>query len=564
MRILVAQMARMGDMLQNSTLTRTLRQRYPGAHITAMVRPLARAIAERNPDINDIMLYEEDATFGDLRSSDSERLLRAYRSAAALVDDLNARQFDVIYNCTLSTASAALLKMVHGPQIIGAHLSDDWLFVLRGPWTNYFFTSVHQRVYSDINISDVFRNFMQDAPSVPGLSFAVTDDDRREVREILAEHGISDRDFVVCLQLGASDSSKRWPVAQFAELARRLADEKNARILLLGVESESPLGEAFEAQAPGLAVHLFGKTTIPQLAALLESARALVTNDTGTMHLATAVRCPVLLLSVGYVHFRETGPYGEGHLAIERRKDYLAPMSLQDTATDDRNAIPAGPVMDLFELLLTPSHDGSIPSLSDSPERALLDVYQSRFAPDGFLEWYPVICRPMVEADFLRIAYRNTWLAHLCPHIPRETLQDGIQRLVSCFAPTQMALLDSWCEHWGAVFLQLEQLARLGHEKTEQLRACLRQGRNITMAREIVGELMRLDEDTRLFAELNEACRPLISIARFQRDNLEGADPAPLAEMTQEIYQDLLERAALMQLYFGVIRDAVAATHAPG
>ena len=97
MRILVAQMTRMGDMLQNSTLTRALRQRYPDAHITAMVRPLARAIAERNPDIDDIILYEEDAMFCDLRSRDSDRLLRAYRSAAALVDDLNARQFDIVY-----------------------------------------------------------------------------------------------------------------------------------------------------------------------------------------------------------------------------------------------------------------------------------------------------------------------------------------------------------------------------------------------------------------------------------------------------------------------------------
>ncbi len=256
MRILVAQMTRMGDMLQNSTLTRALRQRYPDAHITAMVRPLARAIAERNPDIDDIILYEEDAMFCALRSRDSDRLLRAYRSAAALVNDLNARQFDIVYNCTLSIASAMLLKLVHAPRTVGAHLSDDWRFVLRGRWTNYFFTSVYQRAYSDINISDVFRNLMEDAPPVPGLTLAITDEDRREARDILARHGIGEQDFVVCMQLGASDASKRWPVTHFAELARRLAAEKSAKICLLGVESEAPLGEAFEAQAPGLAVHL--------------------------------------------------------------------------------------------------------------------------------------------------------------------------------------------------------------------------------------------------------------------------------------------------------------------
>ncbi len=559
MRILVAQMTRMGDMLQNSTLTRALRQRYPDAHITAMVRPLARGIAERNPDIDDIILYEEDAMFCDLRSRDSDRLLRAYRSAAALVDDLNARRFDVVYNCTLSIASAMLLKLVRVPRTIGAHLSDDWRFVLRGRWTNYFFTSVYQRAYSDINISDVFRNLMEDAPPVSGLSLAITDDDRREAREILARHGVRERDFVVCMQLGASDTSKRWPVAQFAELARRLAAEKNARICLLGVESEAPLGDAFETQAPGLGIHLFGKTTIPQLAALLESARVLVTNDTGTMHVAAAVRCPILLLSVGYVHFRETGPYGEGHLALERRKDYLAPMNKDETSADERGAIPPGPVTDLLELLLAPSPEGCIPSLPDSPEWASLDVYQSRFAPDGFLEWYPVIRRPMTETDFLRVAYRNTWIAHLCPSVSRETLLDGIRRVAACFAPDGTAALEGWHQHWSAVFRQLEQLARQGSQKTEQLRACLRHGRNIATAREIVGELMRLDEDTRLFAELNGGCRPLISIARFQRDNLEGADPMPLAEMTQEIYRELSERAALMRAHFDAIRVAMHA-----
>ena len=73
---------------------------------------------------------------------------------------------------------------------------------------------------------------------------------------------------------------------------------------------------------------------------------------------------------------------------------------------------------------------------------------------------------------------------------------------------------------------------------------------------------MRLDEDTRLFAELNGGCRPLISIARFQRDNLEGADPMALADMTQEIYRELSERAAWMRVHFDAIRDAMRAVDA--
>lgn len=556
MRILVAQMTRMGDMLQNSPLTRALRLRYPNAHITAMVRPMARGIAERNPDIDEIIVYEEDAMFLDLRSRDSERLLRAYRTAEALVNDLNARKFDVIYNCTHSIASAMLMKMVKAHEIVGAHLSDDWQFLLRGRWTNYFFTSVYQRQYSDINISDVFRNLLDDAPPTLGLSFAITDADRQQAREILAQHGIIPDDLLVCMQLGASDEPKRWPADHFAELARRLAAERNARICLLGVEAEAPLGEAFEKQAPGIAVHLFGKTTIPQVAAILERARALVTNDTGTMHIAAAVQCPILLLSVGYVHFRETGPYGEGHVAVERKKDYLAPMNISGAAQDDRSGILPSQVMGVMDLLLSPQPGNGLPILAETPERQELEVYQSRFAPDGFLEWYPLIRRPMTEADFLRIAYRTMWLANLCPSIPHEVLAEGIRRIVQAFDTSNADAVAAWRDQWTPIFLQLEQRARTGIEKTEQLQKCLREHRSMALAKEIVGELMHLDEDTRLFAEIHEGCRPLITIARFQRECLEGADPLQLAHMTLQIYQDLAERCAIFRTLFNAITES--------
>ncbi|HQH52166.1 MAG TPA: glycosyltransferase family 9 protein [Candidatus Hydrogenedentes bacterium] len=559
MRILVAQMTRMGDMLQTSSLTRALRMRYPDARITAMVRPMARGIAERNPDINDVIPYEEDSMFLDLRSGDSERLLRAYRTAEALVKDLNARKFDVIYNCTHSIASAMLFKMVRAGESVGAHLSDDWQFLLRGRWTNYFFTSVYQRVYSDINISDVFRNLMNDAPPVAGLNLAVTDDDRREARDILAQHGIGQDESLVCVQLGASDEPKRWPAAHFAELARRLVNDRHARICLLGVEAEAPLGEAFERHAPGIAAHLFGKTTIHQVAAILERARLLVTNDTGTMHIAAAVGCPILLLSVGYVHFRETGPYGEGHVAVEQRKDYLAPMDRADAAREDRGAIQPAQVSGLLDLVLATDRGKALQMLAATSDWTGLEVFQSRFAPDGFLEWYPLIRRPMTEIDLIRMAYRNTWLAHLCPAVAADTLLESIQQAATCFDASNLETVDSWRSHWDGVFLQLEQLAVKGIKKTRELEACLRKGKSITVAKEIVGELMRLDEDTRLFAELHEGCRPLITIARFQRDNLEGADPMQLAETTLGIYRDLSERAALMRFHLSAIHRALHA-----
>ncbi len=60
MRILVMQTTRMGDVLQTTPLVRALRCKYPDAHIAYMVRNMGKAIAQRNPDVNEVLVHEED------------------------------------------------------------------------------------------------------------------------------------------------------------------------------------------------------------------------------------------------------------------------------------------------------------------------------------------------------------------------------------------------------------------------------------------------------------------------------------------------------------------------
>lgn len=558
MKILVAQMTRMGDMLQTSPLVRALKQRHPDAHITAMVRRMGVPIAERHPDIDDILVYDEDEMFIHLRSQDSDRLLRAYAWAESLAGTIRERRFDVVYNCTQSIPSAMLFTLSGSPNVIGAHLSDDWQFVLRGRWTNYFFTSIFQRQYSNINLCDVFRNLMTDAPPCEELVFQLTDEDRRGASAILDECGIGEDERLVCFQMGASDEKKRWPVRCFAELGRRVAHELGYRIALVGVKDEAPLGEAFEKEAPGIAVHLFGKTNIPQVAAVLERSAALVSNDTGTMHIAAAVRCPILLVSVGYVHFRETGPYGTGHYAVEQRHEDPAAMirGAEDGAALD--AIRPGQVLALLTTLL--HREGGAPADADLEG---LDAYRSESAPDGFLEWYPLIRRDMTETDYLRTAYRAMWLEHLSGRSNPELERRALERLLSCYASSNAAALDAWRRAREAEFAHLADAAGNGAAWTEQLVALLEQGGSMREAKEKVDRLMGLDEEIRLFGELHERCRPLIVIGRFERDNLEGADPLVLARATLQIYKDLQVRARLMCVKLETVSAVWHETHGP-
>ena len=67
-------------------------------------------------------------------------------------------------------------------------------------------------------------------------------------------------------------------------------------------------------------IDLTGKTDLLQLAAVLEHCRLLITNDTGTMHVAAAVGTPVVAI-FGPTDPKTTGPWGEGHAIVKKEVD---------------------------------------------------------------------------------------------------------------------------------------------------------------------------------------------------------------------------------------------------
>ncbi len=529
MRILVVQATRMGDVIQTTPLIRTLRRQHPEAHIAVMARRMGVPVLARNPDVNDVIVYDEDEMFSHCVARDTDRLVKAYEKAEEYIARLREGHYDVAYNCTHSISSAMLLKLADLPHVVGAHLSDDWQFVLRGGWTNYFFTSVFHREYNGLNLCDITVRFADTAPARE-LVFDVTPDDRAGADAILAQMGIGANEPLVCMQLGASEENKRWSAQRFAELAVVLARDRGVRIALLGVTEEAPLGATFDQHAPGLAVHLFGKTSLHQVAAILQRAQLLVSNDTGTMHVAAAVKCPVVLVSVGHVHFRETGPYGAGHVAVERRRAALGRSDLVPGADEEPMFITAAHANRAVALALDEPVDGA---WDDAVE-----VHRSRFASDGFLEWYPVGRPAMTWRDAVRAVYRAMWIGHLTGG---GDSKDALAQMLDRYTMPDQDTVATWRAKIDGMFSGLSQLARRGIGMTEELLAALRR-KDWDRAKVLVSALVGLDEEIRVYGEIHNATKPLVIIARYERDNLEGADAKVLAETTLKIYRDCAAR----------------------
>lgn len=119
-----------------------------------------------------------------------------------------------------------------------------------------------------------------------------------------------DMPLVVLLPGAARGPSKRWPPDHFVELARMLRTALGAFVVLGGGPDDAVACDEIGEQAGDGVVSLAGKTSIPEWAALLKMSKCVVSNDSGGMHLSTAVGTPVVGI-YGVTDPGKTGPLGK-------------------------------------------------------------------------------------------------------------------------------------------------------------------------------------------------------------------------------------------------------------
>lgn len=132
-------------------------------------------------------------------------------------------------------------------------------------------------------------------PQSSAMELFLTDEHERKVEHFLQDHNIPAYLPIVGLHPGAKDLFKQWSPEGFIEVGKRLTDEQGYQIIVTGNQAEKALVTQIANSIPNaIAVH--GQLNIQELAALQKRMKLLITNDTGPMHLASAVGTPLLAL----------------------------------------------------------------------------------------------------------------------------------------------------------------------------------------------------------------------------------------------------------------------------
>ena len=129
-------------------------------------------------------------------------------------------------------------------------------------------------------------------------------------------------------------SAKRWLPQRFAEVAAAVVAKLSVQWILLGTPKDTAVGETIARTLGHSCVNRIGQTTLQQLIDELRECRLLLTNDTGTMHLASLLGVPTVAI-FGSTEPRLTGPLGDGHIIVRHQVE-CSPCFLRECPIDFR------------------------------------------------------------------------------------------------------------------------------------------------------------------------------------------------------------------------------------
>lgn len=156
----------------------------------------------------------------------------------------------------------------------------------------------------------------------------VSDSARKHVSELLNGAFATDAP-VVAIAPATQWESKMWPIEHWSDLLRRIIEETDLNLIVQGSAGDAKVGAQIlggfsAAQLQGRVCNLFGKLPIPEMYALYERVQVAIGSDSAPLHVAGAMRVPVVVGIYGPTGYRRTPPIGSPNITLLSTEGELA------------------------------------------------------------------------------------------------------------------------------------------------------------------------------------------------------------------------------------------------
>ena len=292
-RICLIKPSALGDVVQTLPLLPVLRERFPRASVSWVISDSLAGLLEGHPLLDELICFRR-------RGSLTEWL--------RLLGELRRREFDLVFDlqglartALMTAATRADLRVGLETAREGAQMAANCVIPDTGRYV-----PAHLRYWRVAQA--IGAGHLRPRTTIPL---------RRKDRDWVAEKLAGVTGPVLAIHPGARWETKRWPVDRFAAVAAKAKRAFGFTLVVLGSPAERALAVKLEYLVkrfvPSATVlNLAGQTTLKQLAAMLQRADVLLSNDSGPMHLAAGMGTPVVGVFTCTSPLR-SGPPGELH-----------------------------------------------------------------------------------------------------------------------------------------------------------------------------------------------------------------------------------------------------------
>ena len=560
MKILVIQTSRFGDLLQTTPMLHTLRRRYSKADITVLSRYNVLEVYRDNPDVDHVELFNIEEYTERLMAAPSD-IFSYYAELRDSVKHLKAKGFDMVINITHDRFSSFLTYLISPPEIRGMFLSPDTKLRLQvnGFWFQYLRCASNFRTIASFNLVDIYKNIIGGDCKTEDLYFSVPPASKLKAEELLPAS--SQRTFIG-FQLGTSTNNRRWPARYFAQLGDMIQKEDGEQVVFLGTKNEKWLGDEVTGLMKKRPINLIGETNITELAGVLSRCSLLVTNDTGTMHLAEAVGTKCIALFFESANPYQTGPYGAGHIICSPDLDCF-PCSTIEECEDKKclDMIPSESVFNLvrYQLGLESSGDGSIGHGTRIHETLI-----SRF---GIWDAWPLNPTLLQKQDLIRKIYRNMWIRysfsnHTLDNIrieqsPDEILSEELNEWIQCYH-FDGASYNHWLKDFKTNLNKLKGLSTKGLSIIREITSLNSRGLlNGSTAVEKSNKLGKIDQKIKSLGESNLWLSQLVNLFNLELEQISDSNFFIMLNKWKQTYNDFKFRIELLLQEIEIIKGVL-------
>lgn len=273
-RILIVRTDRIGDVILSTPVITNLKLAHPEAHIAFMCCPYTEGVLKGNPYLDEVIVYDKD------------REHKSFWGTIKFSFYLKKKKFDwaIILHPTNRVHIITFFAGI--PFRVGWDRKGEKFLTKKIPHKKQE-GKKHEIEYT----LDVLREL-----NIPikdkTIYFPIEEAAEKKIKELLTKENISKEDKFIVIHPSASCPSKRWPQEYFSQLVKLLKEKTTCKIIVITSQQEKVAGDKIIRDND--VIDFRGELTISEVGSLLKRTAVFISNDSGPVHIASALRTPVI------------------------------------------------------------------------------------------------------------------------------------------------------------------------------------------------------------------------------------------------------------------------------